>query len=51
VKINEAIEEALKISVGDMENENSILKDRIIELESSLMPPPIFSSQISTIQP
>jgi hypothetical protein len=37
--------------VDEMENENSTLKDRIKELESALMPPPIFSSPIATMQP
>jgi hypothetical protein len=42
VQIHEAMGEALKMSVGEMESENVILKDRIKELESALMPPPIF---------
>jgi hypothetical protein len=37
--------------VDEMEDENVILKDRIKELENALMPPPIFSSPIATIQP
>jgi hypothetical protein len=37
--------------VDDMESENSTLKDRIRELEISLMALPIFASPIATIQP
>jgi hypothetical protein len=51
VRIHEATRESLKMSVDEMENENSTLKDRIKELESALMPPPIFSSPIATMQP
>jgi hypothetical protein len=39
------------MSVEEMENKNPILKEIIKELESALMPPPIFSSPIATMQP
>jgi hypothetical protein len=51
IEFHEATGEALKMSIGDIENENAILKDRVRELENSLMPPPLFSSPIATIQP
>jgi hypothetical protein len=51
IEFHEATGEALKMSIGDIENENSILKDRVRELENALMPPPLFSSPIATIQP
>jgi len=51
VQIHEYTGEALNMSDGEMENENSTLKERIKELEDALMPPPIFSSPITTIQP
>jgi hypothetical protein len=34
-----------------MENENATLKEIIKELESALMPPPIFSIPIATMHP
>jgi hypothetical protein len=39
------------MSVDDMEAENIMLKERVKELESTLMPPPIFSTLVSTVQP
>jgi hypothetical protein len=39
------------MSVDEMENENANLKERVKELENALMPPPIFSSPIATMQP
>jgi hypothetical protein len=39
------------MSTGDIENQNDILKDRVRELENVMMPPPLFSSPIATIQP
>jgi hypothetical protein len=51
VRIHEVIEEALKMSVDEMENENATLKDKIKELEITLMHPPIFLSPIAKIQP
>jgi hypothetical protein len=49
--IHEATSPVLKMLVGDMEYENSILKERIKELENTLIPPPIFASLIATDQP
>lgn len=43
--------ESLKMYVKAMENENFTLKERIQELESTLMPPPIFANPITTMQP
>ena len=40
-----------KMSVGEMENGNVILKDKIKELESALISPPLFSNPIDTIWP
>ena len=37
--------------VDEIENENDSFKDKIKELESALMPPPIFSIPIAIIQP
>jgi hypothetical protein len=51
MEFHEATGEALKYSIGDLENENAILKEKVRELESALMPPPLFSSPITTIQP
>jgi hypothetical protein len=34
------------MSFYEMENENANLKERIKELETALMPPPIFASPI-----
>jgi hypothetical protein len=43
--------EDLKISIGDIENKNRILKDKFIELENTWMAQPLFASPIATIQP
>jgi len=37
------------VSVDEMENENSTLKNIIKELERAPMPPPIFSNPIATM--
>jgi hypothetical protein len=37
--------------VDDMEAENSMLKEMVKELESTLMPPPIFATPVSAVQP
>jgi len=37
--------------VGETKNENSTLKEIIKELESALIPPPIFVIPIATMQP
>jgi hypothetical protein len=46
VQIHEATGEALKMSVGEMENENATLKDIIKELESALIPHLYFPVQL-----
>jgi hypothetical protein len=51
MEFHEAKGEALNFSIGDIQNENSILKYRVRELEISLMPPPMFVSTITTIYP
>jgi hypothetical protein len=51
VQIHEPIGESIKMCVDEMENENSILKDLIKELDISIMPLPIFASPITTMQP
>jgi hypothetical protein len=43
--------DALEMSMDDMEAKNIMLKERVKELESTLMPPPIFSTLVSTVQP
>jgi hypothetical protein len=50
VQIHEATCKSLKISVGEMESENATLKDVIRELNISLIPQPIFSIPITTMQ-
>jgi hypothetical protein len=50
MKFHEVTREDLKFSNGDIENENAIRKDRVRELENSLMPPPFFSNPITTIK-
>jgi hypothetical protein len=51
VEFHEATRESLKISIGDIKNKNSNLKDRVRELENTLMPPPLFGSPISIYIP
>jgi hypothetical protein len=46
-----ATREALKQSVDTMEKENLELKQRIKELEATLMPRPLFPEPLNTIQP
>jgi len=50
-KIHRATSDALEMSVDEMEAENSMLKQRVKELECDLMSPPIVSSPITSIQP
>jgi hypothetical protein len=50
-RMHRATSDALEMSVDEMEAENSMLKERVKELEYTLMPPPIFASPIATIQP
>jgi hypothetical protein len=49
LQIHEPTSEGIKMSVGEMEDENATLKDIIKELESALIPPPIFSILIATM--
>jgi len=51
VQIHEAMVESLKISFGEMDNENDTLKDIIKELVSASMRPLIFANPISTMHP
>jgi hypothetical protein len=51
VKFHKAIGDSLDVSIDDMEDENFRLKERIKELDSTLMQPPILATPISTIQP
>jgi hypothetical protein len=39
------------MSIGDIKNENAILKYRVRVLEKNFMPQPLFASPIATIQP
>jgi hypothetical protein len=43
--------DALDVSISHMEEENAQLKERIKELEATLMPPPILASPIAMIRP
>jgi hypothetical protein len=43
--------DALNVSIAHMEEENSMFKEIIKELEATLMPPPILASPISMIHP
>jgi hypothetical protein len=42
--------DTLEVSVDGLEAENARLKERIIELECALIPPPIFRSPIASTQ-
>jgi hypothetical protein len=43
--------DALEVSIAHIEEENSQLKERIKELEETLMPPPILASPFAMIHP
>jgi len=43
--------DALDVSIAHMEEENGQLKERIKELEATLMPPPILDSHVAMIRP
>jgi hypothetical protein len=43
------IGDVLEVSVDNVEVENARLKERVIELECALMPPPIFVSSLVVI--
>jgi hypothetical protein len=49
--IHQVTGDALDVSIIDMEEENSRLKEIIKELEANLMPPPILATHVSMIQP
>jgi len=51
MQFHEAIGEALKLSIDEIEKENQILKEKIKELENALVLKPLFVEPISTIQP
>ena len=50
-RIHKATGDALEVLVDDMETKNMILKERIKELEYTLMSPPIFSTPVSMVNP
>jgi hypothetical protein len=50
-KIHKVTGDALDISIDDMEYENAIIKERIQELELTLIPPPILVTPVATVQP
>jgi hypothetical protein len=49
--IHKVTGDALDISIAHMEEENAQLKERIKELEATLMPPPILASLVAMIHP
>jgi hypothetical protein len=51
VHFHEATKEALKESICNIEKENFILKEKIKELETTLIPKPLFVEPLTTIQP
>jgi hypothetical protein len=51
VKIHKVTTNSLDVSIDDMEAENAITKERIQELEFTLIPPPILATHVATIQP
>jgi hypothetical protein len=50
-KIHNVRGDALDVSIDDIEVENDTLRERIQELEFSLMPPPILATLVATFQP
>jgi hypothetical protein len=50
-KIHRANMDALDDSIGDLEAENTKLKERIRELEDALMPLPLLASPLSIVRP
>jgi hypothetical protein len=50
-KIHRSIEDSLDDSIGVLEAENTKLKERIKDLEYSLMPLPLLSSPLSIVKP
>jgi len=51
MKFHDAIREALKESIFDIEKENLFLKEKIKELEKSIIPKPLYVEPITTIKP
>jgi hypothetical protein len=51
LKIHKVKGDALDISIDDMEAENARLKERIQELEFTIMPPPILATLVAIVQP
>ena len=49
--IHKVTRDALDVSIIDMEEENFMLKERVKELEATLMPPPILATPVSMVQP
>jgi hypothetical protein len=49
--IHKVTGDALDVSIIDMEEENLRLKERVKELEATLMPPPILATPVSIVQP
>jgi hypothetical protein len=50
-KIHREIGDVLDDSIDGLEDENDKLKERIIELETSLMPLPIMASPLTMVNP
>jgi hypothetical protein len=50
-RIHRAIDDALDNSIGGLEAENKKLKERIKELEETLMPLPLLSSHLAIVGP
>jgi len=51
VQFHEETREALKEFVGNIEKENLILKEKIKELEETLIPIPLFDKPLNMVQP
>jgi hypothetical protein len=49
--IHKVTRDALDVSIINMEDENIRIKERVKELEETLMPPPILATPVSMIQP
>jgi hypothetical protein len=50
VQVHEATEEPLKESISNIEKENLILKEKIKELEATLIPRPLFVEPLNIVQ-